>query len=259
MKSNVLLRRLYSLFPKEILEKYHDYGGKMVGKLKNETNRIFICLDFDEVAFNELLKFEMKPDLIITHHPFIYGKKADVLANDAIKRDLYYKLLELDIPLYSFHTNFDEGNGGMNDILANKLQLKNIRKLVSMPMARGGDLETPMSIDDLSKMILQIFDISYCTYINGNKKMIESIAIIGGGGWNYFDCSMLEGYDCFISGDIPHHGRRDIISKKYNYIDVPHEIENVFMNGMKKILLKIDNNLEIQTIMHEKEPTCIKL
>ena len=106
MKTKALLRKLSTFFPKKLAEAY-DYPGLQVGKLKEDTNNVLLCLDFDEDVLNYILnnKLESQIDLIITHHPFIFGNKKDILANDNNKNYLYHKMEELNIPIYSFHTN----------------------------------------------------------------------------------------------------------------------------------------------------------
>lgn len=145
----------------------------------------------------------------------------------------------------------------MNDALALKLDLNNIKPLNNDPMARGGELKTPMNINDLTLYLTEKLNVSYGLSLNYGKKEISSIAIVGGGGWHSFKFAQDEGYDCFISGDIPHHGRRDVILNKYNYIDLPHEIENIFIEQMKNVLFSFDNSLEIVTILHEKNATVV--
>ena len=61
----------------------------------------------------------------------------------------------------------------------------------------------------------------------------------------------------FISGDAPHHVRRDIILHKYNYLDLPHEIERIFVAQMSKILKEINGDLNIIAINHEETPEVI--
>jgi putative NIF3 family GTP cyclohydrolase 1 type 2 len=61
----------------------------------------------------------------------------------------------------------------------------------------------------------------------------------------------------FISGDAPHHVRRDIVLREYNYLDLPHEIERIFISQMGKILKEIDADLEVIAINHEETPEVI--
>lgn len=255
MNTRRLLLKLSKKFPKKLAKKHHDYVGLMCGTLKEDVKRIFLCLDFDDTIYDQML--EAKPDLIITHHPFIYGQKSKVLKYDLRKKELVDKLLADNIPVYSFHTNFDEGKDGMNDALARKAGLKNIRQLEVEPMARGGELPYPMTMEELTKYLCDKFDVSYGICMNYGAKTIKNMAIIGGGGWYMYEKVALEGYDCYVSGDIPHHGRRGVVTGKFNYIDLPHEIENIFMEQMKKVLLEIDESLEIVTITHEKSPQII--
>jgi putative NIF3 family GTP cyclohydrolase 1 type 2 len=52
----------------------------MEGRLPLEVKKIFLCLDFDDEIYANAVA--AKPDLILTHHPFLYGSKHQVLAGD---------------------------------------------------------------------------------------------------------------------------------------------------------------------------------
>ena len=219
MKTNDLLKKIAKFYPKTIAKKYHDPVGLQTGKLKEETKTIFLCLDFDEIVYDYLEKNNLfnKIDLIITHHPFIFGTKYKVFKYDENKRELCALIDEKDIPIYSYHTNFDEGKDGMNDALARRLELIDIKPLEGDPMARGGKLPFEMNIEDFAKYAMNKFDVDYSMLLNYGKSTIKSVAVVGGGGWRSFSIAMKENYDIFISGDIPHHGRREVISNKYNF------------------------------------------
>ncbi len=255
MNTHSLLIKLSKRFPKSIAKKYHDYVGLMVAKLPKEVNKILLCLDFDDEVLKSAKEF--KPDLILTHHPFIYGTKRYILENDPIKKRLYEEMEALNMPIYSMHTNFDEGKGGMNDALISKLDVSNIRSSIANPMMRIADLNNPMMASDLAKYIKERLNISYGLLVLNNDKLIKTVAIIGGGGSRSWNIAKDEGVDMFISGDAPHHVRRDVLNNDYVYLDLPHEIEKIFMPTMKQILLDLDNNLDILIVDHEKEPKVI--
>lgn len=259
MKTKELLKKLGKNYPIKISKKYHDFSGLQCGKIKEETKTIFLCLDFDIEVFNYIKENNLlnKIDIIISHHPFIYGKKSNVLKHDLNKKTLYEEVLKFNIPIYSFHTNFDEGKEGMNDALAEALDLKNIKTLETMEMARGGELSEEMDVFDFAKYAKNKLNIEYGLLLPYGKKKIKKAAIIGGGGWHYYKNAMEENYDIFISGDCPHHGRREIVADKFNYLDLPHEIEKIFMKQFKKVLLNIDPTLNIYSVDHEKLPIVI--
>ena len=107
MKTRLLLQKLAKRFPKRYAKMNHDFVGLMTGKLPEEVNNILLCLDFDQEVLP--LIEENKPDLILTHHPFIYGTRAKVLKYDKLKEELCHEIDELGVPVYSMHTNFDTG------------------------------------------------------------------------------------------------------------------------------------------------------
>lgn len=255
MKTKILLKKLSKYFPKSLAESY-DHVGLQCGKLKEETNTVLLCLDYDEDVYDYILqnRLENKLDMIISHHPFIFGTRAKVLKNDPLKKELFDKTLALNIPVYSYHTNFDGGKEGMNDALTRELELIDIKPLENEPMARGGYLKEEMEIHDFAKYAAKKLNVNYGTLINKGIKTIKKVAIIGGGGWSSYLAAKNEGYDIFVSGDIPHHGRRGVVANKYNYLDLPHEIEKIFMKQFKKVLLSIDSELQILLVDQEDLP-----
>lgn len=254
-----MLKKLAKRFPKSIKSR-GDYVGLMTGKLKENTNTVLLCLDFDDIVMNSVKKMQQegeKIDLIITHHPFIYGTKYRVFKKDLVKKDLCERIDALDIPVYSMHTNFDTGKDGMNDALAKALDLHDIKSLDTCPMARGGKLNEPMHIKDFAKYATKRLGLEYSHLIHGGKDVVETVAILGGGGSYKYQNAMLEGYDVYISGDTPHHIRRDVIAYHFNYLDVSHEVERIFMKQMQAILNEIDASIKVIIIDHEKLPELI--
>ena len=255
MKTKNLLVKLSKKYPKKYAKENHDFVGLMSGSLPLETRKIVLCLDMDESIFEEVKT--IRPDIVITHHPFIYGPKHIILKHDLAKKDLVERMNALNIPVYSFHTNFDTGKDGMNDALSKALGLTNVYTPEFDKMMRIGYLPKKMEIHEFAKMAKEAFDVEYGLLINEGKKEIEKVGIIGGGGSREYKIAMLENCDIYISGDAPHHVRRDIVLAKYNYLDLPHEIERIFMKQMKKVLLEIDENLEIICLDQERLPEVI--
>ena len=255
MKTKNLLIKLSKSFPKRFAKMNHDYVGLMTGTLKEETNKILLCLDFDDVVLDTAIK--EKPDLILTHHPFFFGPKNKILKYDEYKRNLNEEVLKNDLVIYSMHTNFDTGRGGMNDALSEKLLLKDVYAPEKDICMRIGTLENEMDVEKFAKFAKERLNISYGLLINEGPKVVRKVGIIGGGGSRSYKIAKEEGCDIYISGDAPHHVRRDIVLDHYNYLDLPHEIEKIFMEQMKKILLNIDPNLEIVIVDHEIEPKVI--
>lgn len=257
MNTIKLLKQLSKRFPKSIAAPW-DRVGLQCGKLPENVTNILLCLDFDDTVLELVKNMNKKPDLILTHHPFIFGPRWHTLKRDEFKANTVSKIEKIGIPVYSMHTNFDTGRDGMNDALASALDLIDIKPLEKVKMARGGRLKEKMEIHDFARFANKCFNVSYSELIHAGKDTVETVAIIGGGGSRSYELARLEGYDIFISGDISHNVRRDIITRKYNFLNMFHEIEKIFMPQMKKILLEIDPSLNIEIIDHEEIPELIK-
>ena len=255
MNTRLLLRQLANRFPKRYAKMNHDYVGLMTGKLPEEVHKIVLCLDFDQEVF-PLIK-ENKPDLIITHHPFIYGTKYRVFKWDKLKEELCNEIDALGVPVYSMHTNFDTGNGGMNDALAEALELENIYAPEKDIMMRIGELKEAMPVEEFVKFAKAKLNVEYGLLIAEGEQTIKKVGVVGGAGSRSWNIARDEGCDIYISGDVPHYIRRSIVLEKFNYLDLPHEIEKIFMPQMKKILLSLDPTLEILMIDHEELPKVI--
>lgn len=243
LKTTTLLAKFARLFPKRLAKKYHDYVGLMTGKLPKVIHSVYLTLDLDPMHLPMILK--AKPDLVITHHPLIYGSRTQVLKYDAMKRDLVEALDRARIPVYSLHTNFDEGQGGMNDALALALQLNDIHSIPHCEIGRGGTLSKPMNIHAFARWAKKVLHADYGLLVAKGKPFVSKIALVGGGGSRDIIHAIDGGYDLFISGDFPHHIRRLTINRRFNYLDLPHEIEEIFLPTMKQLLLTMDPTLVI--------------
>ena len=255
MKTRLLLRQLATRFPKRYAKMNHDFVGLMTGKLPEEVHKIVLCLDFDQEVL-PLIK-ENKPDLIITHHPFIYGTKYRVFKWDKLKEELCNEIDALGVPVYSMHTNFDTGKGGMNDALAEALELQDIYAPEKDIMMRIGVLKEAMPVEEFAKFAKAKLNVEYGLLIAEGNQTIKKVGVVGGAGSRGWNIARDEGCDIYISGDVPHHVRRSIVVEKFNYLDLPHEIEKIFMPQMKKILLSLDPTLEILMVDHEELPKVI--
>lgn len=98
-----------------------DKIGLQLGTLQKEIKKIVVTLDVTEEVVDEAI--QQKADLIIAHHAIIFRPLVS-LQTDLPAGRLYAKLLKNDIAVYIAHTNLDVAEGGINDLMAEALQLK---------------------------------------------------------------------------------------------------------------------------------------
>ncbi len=244
MKLRQLLLKLGRLYPVSLAEDF-DYPLYQTGKkdMDKEIRKVFLCLDFTEECF--VAAEREQPDLILTHHPFFFGKKKDVFLFDEKKKFLDGKINQyLSCPIYSYHTNFDKAKGGMNDVLLDELSLP-LSYIGEESLLRVSILEKATSTEEIVKRLLSYFSFDHLCYLDFHTP-VKKIGFIAGGAGNDFSLALKEKCDLFISGDCSHHARVDMTRYKLNYIELPHECEEKgFLIGMSKTLKGLDATMNV--------------
>lgn len=122
-----IIQLFESWSPKKIAAMDGDPIGLAIGTLNKPVSKVLVTLDVNEKVVDEAI--ENGCQLIISHHPPIFRKLAN-LRTDNPKGQLLEKCIKNDIAVYAAHTNLDVAEGGVNDLLAEALQLKNCKTLV---------------------------------------------------------------------------------------------------------------------------------
>ena len=99
-----------SIAPFDTQEEW-DNSGHLVGDFRAEVKRVVLSLD----ATKEVVSYcdDVNTDLLLTHHPVIFSKLADVKSGSVV-----YELVKNNIACISAHTNFDKAECGINANLA---------------------------------------------------------------------------------------------------------------------------------------------
>jgi dinuclear metal center YbgI/SA1388 family protein len=101
--------------------------GLQIGTLNKPVKIAMIALDVLENVVDEAI--ENHVDLIIAHHPLIFHPLRKINTDSAHGR-IIEKCIKHDITVYAAHTNLDVAKGGVNDLMAEALGLKNTEILV---------------------------------------------------------------------------------------------------------------------------------
>jgi dinuclear metal center YbgI/SA1388 family protein len=90
----------------------------------NNVNKVAVALDATDYVLEEAAR--EGADLLVTHHTPIYDPIHRISKNlsDSLKI-----ALESEISIYAMHTNYDRAQGGVNDVLAEVLELEDVEEL----------------------------------------------------------------------------------------------------------------------------------
>ncbi len=174
-----------------------DNSGFLVGDGEKEVKKVLLALDATEDVLNEA--DEIGADLIITHHPVIFGA-----LKEFHPKNIAFLAAEKGIAIISAHTCLDIADGGVNDCLAAALGLKNVVKVDDGEgLMRMGELEEELSCEEFIKYVAEKLDVGGIKYTPADKK-IKKAAVCGGSGGDLYPFAVKAGADAFVTANIKH-------------------------------------------------------
>lgn len=174
-----------------------DNVGILAGDPDSEVTGAVISLDCTPAAIKTAA--DNGCNLIITHHPVIFGGIKTVLAGSAV-----FNLIKSGISVISMHTNLDIGTGGVNDTLCFALGLQNVQKVTAKDgfLINKGTLPSPLSTDKLAEYIKS--RLGGTVRYNQTESTVKTVLVCSGSGGNYLYEVKSSGCDALITGDVKH-------------------------------------------------------
>lgn len=180
-------QQIESWYPPALAQSW-DSIGLVVGRPESEVTSILVTVDVTEATVAEAR--EVGANLILAHHPLLFGGVTSVVADDARGR-IVHDLIENRIALLVAHTNADSGAGGVSDALADALGVSDVAPL------------EPTSIEPLDKFVVFVPEANA-------EAVIDAMAAAGAGHvGNYERCAFRstgEGTFRPLPGASPHLG-----------------------------------------------------
>ena len=245
--------------PHELAEPW-DNPGLQIGAMSQEVETIYFALDPVLNSLKKAIKY--KADLLITHHPLIF-RSISILATESHPGNVIKEALKNDIGIISAHTNLDSAPGGLNDILAEMLELeypevlKEIKGVEGAGIGRVGNLRYEMSLKEFIEWIKKVFGLQKVRIIwDSMEKRINRVAIVGGSGGSVIPFAIQKKADILITGDIGYHDALNAIAHELILIDVGHfstESTAYKVFGKKFGFLLKDRGFEVKVILDEEE------
>lgn len=235
----------------EEIEKAYDraYGmegdnvGLLTGRTTREVKHIYVAVD----AVGETIQRakEAGADMLLTHHPIIYGSLRQITDQTALGRNLLY-LIENGIPCYALHTNYDVIS--MAEKASDRLRL--VRREVLLPtceeagkqmgIGQVGEVPEEMILKDLAAVVKKAFQAEGIRTFGRPEKKIRKVAICPGSGRSALESALKKGADVLITGDIGHHDGLDAMEQGMAVMDAGHYgIEQIFLQDLTEELRRM--------------------
>ena len=233
MKASELVRPIEEFAPVWEQERW-DNCGFSVGDPDMEVSKALIALDCTEAVVDEAI--ETGADIIIAHHPLIFGGVKKISPQSEQGRTII-KAVKHNIAIYAAHTNMDKAAGGVSSIMADKLNLVEREVLTPDGFGVAGSLEEELSVEEFVGKMKNAFGVDVVRCSAPLEGKISKVAVCGGSGKSFIADAMQKGAQVYVTGDITYH---DFYAEKgFMVMDIGHyfseyRIVDVFANIVSK-------------------------
>ncbi len=205
-----------------------DNSGFLVGHREAEVSRILVALDITDDVIAQGIEGGFQ--LIVAHHPIIFGKIGSITDQDQTGRKVL-RLIEHGIAAICAHTNLDAAEGGVNSVLAQRLGLSSPVPLHTDGMdaqgrpygiGRVGRLEGgPISLDRFVERIKAELLLDSVRVLDCGRA-VSSVAVGGGACGSMLADVLAHGCDTFVTSELKHDVYLEAKALGINLIDAGH-------------------------------------
>ena len=224
-----------------------DNVGLQIGARRWPVNKIWVTLDPLSAIIKKACQENV--DLLITHHPLFFKPLMNIDVG-TVQGGIIAACIRNNLSVYSAHTNFDSVNGGLNDIFAGRIGLKNCRvldysKFIKKEsdrchgIGRIGDLPQSITLNQLATSLRQRMHLNAIRMAGDPDLVASKVAICTGSGAEFLSKFISSEAQVYISGDIKYHDAISVLENGKGVIDVGHfASEQIMLDVVAKRLKK---------------------
>jgi dinuclear metal center YbgI/SA1388 family protein len=216
---------LESYAPLRLAEDW-DNVGLIVGDRQSDVNRIMTCLTVTPETVTEAIAENAQ--LIVSHHPLPF-RPIKKLTTDSVSSAMLWKLARAGVSVYSPHTAFDSTVGGINELLAEKLNVGELKPLVvsendtsGAGAGRYGRLGASVQLGDWLNAVKQEFGLPSLAVVGDLDQVVSKIAFACGSGGSFLDKAIRVGCDVMVTGEATFHTCLDAKAKSLALVLLGH-------------------------------------
>jgi dinuclear metal center YbgI/SA1388 family protein len=234
-----ICRYLHEVAPLSLAEDW-DNVGLLLGDEATDVVRVLTCLTLTPDVAEEAVLVGAR--LIVTHHPVLFKPVKRLVASNSEARMLL-KLMRHGIAVYSPHTAYDNSATGINQQLAELLELEEITPLRYFSPLEQFKLVTFVPDEHLDLVRRAVWD--------------AGAGIIG----NYRECSFnTRGYGTFFGSEETHpaigqSGRREQVEETRVEIFCPADCLDKAIAHLRKVHPYEEAAIDIVTLKSQRDGT----
>ncbi len=185
-----------------------DNAGFLVGRSGAEASRVLVALDITLEVVREAVRLGCQ--LIVSHHPVIF-RPAKSVTDETAAGCILLALTENKIAAICAHTNLDAAQGGVNDCLAQALELSGVELLCRdgvdaqgrpYGVGRAGLAHSPgMGAAAYAAFVKEKLNAASVRFTDGGRP-VRRVAVGGGSCGSMLADALSAGCDTFVTADV---------------------------------------------------------
>lgn len=209
-----------------------DNSGFSVGSPDAEVCKVLVAFDCTAGVIREAVS--AGADMVVTHHPLIFGGLKRIDPRDPVGEAVILAVKN-GITVYSAHTNADKAAGGVNSLMACRLELEDVAPLDESGLVLAGYLHAPLTGTDFCVYVKDRFGVKDIRS-SSPVKSVYKVATSCGSGSSFAALAESCGADAFVTGDVSYH--HFFTRKDFMVVDVGHYESEIDIVGKFAAVLK---------------------
>lgn len=198
-----------------------DNSGLVIGSHEQEVHGVLIGFDCTPELIDEAVS--CGADLVVTHHPLIFGGVKRISPDDPTGLAII-KAVSAGIAVYAAHTTADKVLAGVSGAMARRLHLEDIKVLDEegdgIGLGAVGNLPRPMASGEFIDYVKSCFGLYVARCSRPLDIPVSRVAMCGGSGSSLIGKAVESGAQAYICGDISYH--HFFTPKDFMLIDIGH-------------------------------------
>ena len=182
------------------------------------VGRVLVALDVTDEIIDYAIRDDF--DLIVSHHPLIFKPLGSISDENHISRKVI-KLINSGVSVFSFHTRADIAEGGVNDILADRVGIYSTERFGEAGLGRIGELDEECSLEDFASSVKLSLGVDSIRVADGYNT-VKRVAVVGGDGKDFILDAIEAGADTYVSGRIGYNVMTEAPEMGINLIEAGH-------------------------------------
>lgn len=253
MKLDNMAKRLDGIFKADTSYGW-DNAGLIISPGDLNVRNALLCLEMTPDVMQEALERDCQ--LIVCHHPLIFSAIKKITYDNPVGA-MIMQLIKNNTGLYAAHTNFDKLDKGLNDYVADLMNLTDKRPLIAdagedCGMGRIGNLSCGMSFDVFIDYIKEKLSLKSVRIISKSKPDINTVAVVTGAGYEFKQNAFAAGADVYITGDIKYHEAMEAYLQGFSVIDAGHFGSEKFFKDAVYLILEKEFKGEVNFVKSDR-------